>query len=229
MEKKLAIVIPVYNNWAFTKNTIQYLDCLPNNHVIIIVDNASSDNTSNLISNEKFIILKNKTNLFFAKACNQGYVEAKKLGYENVMFLNNDIKVTSDFNSWTDSLIKSAEKENIAGPTVGCLADDLSFICETNKFPTKGVWYMSGWNITASISTWDKLILDGNEGPISPEFNFYFEDADLGIRAQKLNIPSEIISVPVKHYGKATAKNIGVGVLYQSAREIFLKKWRGNL
>jgi GT2 family glycosyltransferase len=229
MEKKLAIVIPVYNNWTFTKNTMQYLDCLPNNHKIIIVDNFSTDNTKELISNEKFEIIKNKSNLFFAKACNQGYCEAKKLGYENVMFLNNDIKVTDNFNNWTEKLIESAENGNIVGPTVGCLADDLSFICETNKFPTKGIWYMSGWNITASISTWDKLIIDGNDGPISTEFNFYFEDADLGIRAQKLNIPSEIVSIPVKHYGKATAKNIGVSSLYQSAREIFLKKWQGKL
>jgi GT2 family glycosyltransferase len=227
MDKKLAIIIPVYNNWAFTNNTLQYLDCLKNNHKIIIVDNASTDNTKNLISDEKITVIKNKTNLFFAKACNQGYVEAKEQGYENVMFLNNDIKVTDKFDCWTDPLIDSAEEGCISGPTVGCLANDLSFICETAKFPTKGIWYMAGWNIIASVSTWDKLTKE--EGPFDLDFPFYFADTNQSLTAQKLGIKSEIIPVPVKHFGKATAKNIGVNELYQSARNVFLNKWQGKV
>ena len=224
-EKILAIVIPVFNNWHFTKNTIQYLNCLNKTHHIIIVDNASTDNTSKLISSENITVIKNSQNLFFAKACNQGYFEAKKLGYKNVMFLNNDIKVVDKYSDWTKDLIHYSELGMIVGPTVGCLDSNYNFICEAGKIPTNGHWYLSGWNITASIENWDKLVLPGEIGPFSSEFGFYFEDTDLGLRAHKQNIMCSVVPVPVKHFGKASSKQLGVNTLFSNAKTIFLNKW----
>lgn len=49
-EKNLAIVIPVFNNWLYTQKTLKYLQHLPNDHLVIIVDNGSDDQTKKLIS-----------------------------------------------------------------------------------------------------------------------------------------------------------------------------------
>jgi GT2 family glycosyltransferase len=230
MDKLLAIVIPAWNNYhAYTKKTLQFLKKLPPNHKVFLIDNASTDDTKFLVSSKNIEIIHNKNNLFFAKACNQGFTLAKTQGFQHVMFLNNDIKIIGNYDSWTKPIILQAEKGKIVGPTVGCLDDNLNFICESNKFPVKGHWYISGWNITASVNTWNKLILPHHKGPINEIFGFYFEDTDLSLRAQKLNIVCEIIPVPVKHFGKATSKKLGLNELYLRAKNIFLNQWQGKL
>lgn len=232
MDKKLAIVIPVFNNWTYTKRAITDLLKLPEDHTIFIVDNGSADDTKNITEkgyNGRVVVKRNSENLGFARACNIGYSSAKNLGYENVMFLNNDIGVFGNPTCWTDPLISSARRGNIAGPTVGCLDKNLNFICESNKWPTNGYGYLSGWNITAAIATWDKLVIDNNLGPFSIEFVTYFEDTDLGFRAKILGITCEVIPVPVRHIGKVTSKKVGISSLYLHAKPIFIKKWKGKV
>ncbi|MFA5758931.1 MAG: glycosyltransferase [Clostridia bacterium] len=225
--KKLAIVIPVWNNWSYTKTAISHLDRLPDDHKLFIIDNGSQDDTSKLLPSKKLDIIRNKENLFFAKACNQGFTSAVDQGFPYVMFLNNDIRVFGNPDCWTAPLITAAEKGYLVGPTAGCLDNNLNFICEAPKIPTRGHWYVSGWCITASVQTWNKLIVD--EGPFSTEFTFYFEDTDLGFRAKQLNISSLIIPVPVKHLGKASSKKLGVSNLYLNAKPIFMNKWKNKV
>jgi GT2 family glycosyltransferase len=227
MSKTLAIVIPVWNNWQYTKKAIRDLLELPNNHQVIVVDNGSTDDTTKIGGfGGRVLVRRNNENLGFAKACNAGFALAVEQGFENVMFLNNDVKVLDCHDSWTASLISAAERGSIVGPTVGCLDSNLNFVCEAVKYPTRGFGYISGWCIVASVNTWQKLILDGDEGPFSTEFGFYFEDTDLGFRAKAQNIPCEVVPVPVKHLGKATAKLLGVSELYLKAKPIFMAKWR---
>lgn len=229
-EKMLAIVIPCFNNWLYTQKALKYLEKLPDNHIVIVVDNGSEDQTKNLNSVPGREVIHNEVNLGFAKACNIGYARAVELGYENVMFLNNDIKVVERHHNWTTPLIGRARGGEIVGPTVGVLDDNLNFVCEAIKWPTKGHGYLSGWNITASVKVWSHLILDGEIGPFSSEFGLaYFEDTDLGFRAKKMGIRCSVVPVPVKHYGKVTSKKVGLSELYQHAKPIFLKKWKGKI
>jgi GT2 family glycosyltransferase len=222
----LAIVIPVWNNWIYTKRALSDLRKLPDDHKIIIVDNGSTDETKDL-TEDGICIVRNATNLGFAKACNAGFAKAVQLGFENVMFLNNDIRVQHSFDSWTQPVIAAAKRGSIAGPTVGCLDKDLGFICEASKWPSRGYGYLSGWNITASVNVWNQLVLENHEGPFSIEFGLaYFEDTDLGLRAREQNIPCEVVPVPVNHLGKATSKKLGLSGLYQHAKPIFMNKWK---
>ena len=89
----VSIVIPVYNNFNYTK---QCIFSLFKNHPllnfeIIVIDNGSTDETKEFLKgfqeleNFKFII--NDNNLGFAKASNQG-AEISKSSY--ILFLNND-------------------------------------------------------------------------------------------------------------------------------------------
>ena len=224
MKTRLSIIIPVWNNYNLTMKCLEDLSELPDDHEIIVVDNGSTDSTRNLESTSKIKVLRNKTNLGFSKSVNIGYSMSSG---SCVMFLNNDIRVRSDKQTWTLPIIEAAESDKcLIGPTVGVLDSGFNFITEASKMPTKGYIYMSGWNITASIDTWKDLVLDEYSGPFTEEFGqAYFEDTDLGLRAHEKEIQLKIVPCPVHHFGKMTSKKLGTLTLYQPAKEKFINKW----
>jgi GT2 family glycosyltransferase len=229
MSKILSIVIPVYNKFNFTKSCINDLLELPQDHEIIVIDNGSTDETNHHMDGVKeFLYYRNSENLGFAKACNIGYGLASA---PNVLFLNNDIRVKSGNSNWTQDLIKWCST-SLVGPTMGQLDNDLNFVQEANKV-LPGKSYMSGWCIGSSKQIWSKLTIprpesDTTEYPqvFSEEFGLaYFEDTDLSFRARKLNIPFQVVDIPVVHFGKQTSKQLNTHLLYKNARQIFVKKW----
>ncbi|HET8793581.1 MAG TPA: glycosyltransferase [Nitrososphaeraceae archaeon] len=237
MNKVLSIVIPVYNKYNFTKSCINDLLHLPEDHEIIVVDNGSTDETQkSLDGNKEIRYYRNQENLGFAKACNIGYSLASA---PNILFLNNDIRVKDSKDSWTQKLIEHCPNA-LVGPTMGQLDNNLNFVQEANKV-LSGKSYMSGWCLAASKEIWNKLSIDRHPGTIlavdqiqpcdgaqvfSEEFGLaYFEDVDLSFRARKLNIPFQVVEIPVVHFGKTTSKTLNVPKLYNHARNIFIKKW----
>lgn len=222
-----SIIIPVFNNSYLTKQCLLDLNKLPENYEIIIIDNASEDNTQEIVN--KFSRVKNiinDKNEGFAKACNKGYKESSG---KYIMFLNNDIRVKSDFESWPDRLIKKANNK-IVGPTGGLLDKNFNFVTETNKLIDSPYFYMSGWCLTSSWQIWEELILNGDEGPFSTEFGIaFFEDTDLSFRAKQQNIGFDLIPVPVQHLGHQTAKKLNLNKLYTESKEIFKNKWKNRI
>jgi len=227
--KILSIVIPVYNKYNFTKSCLNDLLHLPEDHEIIVVDNGSTDETQqSLDENKEIVYHRNSENLGFAKACNIGYGLASA---PNILFLNNDIRVRDNKDTWTQELIKYCPNA-LVGPTMGQLDNDLNFVQEANKV-LAGKSYMSGWCIASSKQTWSKLTIprpesDTTEYPqvFSEEFGLaYFEDVDLSFRAKKIGIDFKIVDIPVVHFGKTTSKTLNVPKLYNHARNIFIKKW----
>lgn len=107
----VSIIIPNYNGSELLKSCIESL-IKESNYVLdlIIIDNASTDNSVNYLKNLKqsnnvqyrFII--NKENLGFAVAVNQGISLAKG---EFICLLNNDIEVSESFISNMIACIKS--------------------------------------------------------------------------------------------------------------------------
>jgi GT2 family glycosyltransferase len=234
MSKILSIVIPVFNKYNFTKSCLKDLSQLPNDHEIIIVDNGSTDETKSQLKDSKEIVYKEMAGNFgFAKGCNYGYHYSNA---PNVLFLNNDIRVKSDFSNWTKPLIDNC-CDSLCGPTMGLLNDKLEFVMEANrKLPTKRS-YLSGWCIASSKEIWNKLETPRNMGNFiitdchiphifSEEFGIaYFEDTDLSFRARELDIKMEVVSIPVVHFGRQTSSQLNTHQLYKSAREIFVNKW----
>ena len=229
MNKVLSIVIPVYNKFNFTKSCINDLLHLPIDHEIIVVDNASTDETNKAFDgNKEIIYCRNQENLGFAKACNIGYGLSSA---PNVLFLNNDIRVKDQKDSWTKPLLKWCPLA-LVGPTMGQLDNQLNFVQEANRV-LPGKSYLSGWCLASSKEIFKKLELpraenDKLEFPqiFSEEFGLaYFEDTDMGFRAKKLGIQSEVVELPVVHFGKQTSKQLNTRQLYSDARKIFVKKW----
>lgn len=230
-DKILSIVIPVFNKYNFTRACLNDLAKLPEDHQIVVVDNGSSDETQReLEGNKKITYHREPVNLGFAKACNLGYSIAVA---PNVLFLNNDIRVKSNHQDWTQELIKWC-KHGLVGPTMGQLDNNLNFIQEANR-SLPGKSYMSGWCLASSKEIWDKLeirrdptiLYDRTPPPqiFSEEFFVYFEDTDLSFRAKELGLSFKIVDIPVVHFGKVSSKQLNTHALYQKARNIFVKKW----
>lgn len=231
--KKLSIVIPVWNKWNFTKACLEDLARLPHDHEVVLVDNGSTDETqAEMEKNNRIpglIYQRNTENLGFAKACNIGYGLATS---PNVLFLNNDIRVKSNYEDWTYDLISQCEA-GLVGPTMGELNADFSFKQEADKFLSGKLSYMSGWCLASSKKNWQKLYVSRKEGDtltcpqvFSEEFGLaYFEDTDLSFRARKLGMDFTVVQVPVVHFGKQTSKQLNIHKLYSEAKQIFIEKW----
>jgi GT2 family glycosyltransferase len=146
---------------------------------------------------------------------------------ENVLFLNNDIRVRSNHASWTKYLIEACKAtEGLVGPTMGQLDGNLNFVKEANSQLTGNLTYMGGWCLAASKEIWSQL---GSDGPWGEDFPFYFNDTDLSFRARKHKLHLKHIDIPeVAHFGKVSAAQINIPKLYQEGRSVFLKKWAKN-
>jgi len=102
----VSIIIPAFNQAALTRNCINALLIGQRDDVeIVVVDNGSSDWTPEyLVSLGSTIkLVSNRSNLGFAKACNQGAEIAQG---KYLLFLNND---TEPQPGWLDALLVPAE------------------------------------------------------------------------------------------------------------------------
>ncbi len=225
---RLSIVIPVYGKFNFTSACLNDLFRLPTDHEIIIVDNASDDNTINLanITRPNFVYIRNNENEGFARACNRGFRAAQGRA---VMFLNNDIRVQDSHETWTEAILEQTKENCLVGPTVGVLNERFDFIKESNSFEGN-YCYMSGWNLTGLKESLEKLVLGDDEGPFSTEFGkAYFEDTDMSFRAKELGFEFKVQSVPVIHFGRVTSNSVGLSALYLPAKQLFIQKWAGKV
>ena len=225
MKYDLSIIVPVYNKYSFTKSCVEDLLYLDINNEIIIVDNASTDETQKeleKITNSNFVYIRNNENYFHSKGCNIGYIASKG---DSVLFLNNDIKVRGDRRSWTNLIIKSCN-DGIIGPTMGQLDDKLNFVREANMH-LHGNSYMSGWCVASSKENWNKLDL-GNGQIWNEKYPMYFNDTDLSFRARKLGIPFKVVPVSVAHYGKKSTNPVNIPKLYNAGRKVFISDWEKN-
>lgn len=218
----LSIIIVCFNKFNFTKCCLNDLLKLPkDNHEIIVVDNASTDNTYDELSKyDNIVYIRNELNFFHSKACNIGY---KTSTCNNIMFINNDIKVKSNYNNWTDIIIQKCN-DGLIGPTMGQLNNSFEFIKEMNNNIIGSNTYLSGWCVASSRNNWNKL--DIGNGKIFDEDNLphYFNDVDLSWRAKKLNIPINVVSLPVVHFGKISANPFMINKLYKEGKAAFHKK-----
>ncbi|MBQ7617271.1 MAG: glycosyltransferase family 2 protein, partial [Desulfovibrio sp.] len=113
MQYKSSIIIPVYNQWNLTRKCLYSLAKTINgqNIEIIVVDNASSDQTPKAVPfvgeklfGKNFTYIRNEVNRNFAGATNQGAKIAKG---EYLIFLNNDTEVLPN---WYEPLLSDFQQ-----------------------------------------------------------------------------------------------------------------------
>jgi GT2 family glycosyltransferase len=104
----VSIIIPVFNKWEYTAKCLTAIEQNTRDvaYELIVVDNASSDETPQALSRLGNIRLQsNADNLGFAKASNQGAGMARG---RYLMFLNNDTEPTA---GWLSALVRMMESD----------------------------------------------------------------------------------------------------------------------
>tara|TARA_B100001093_G_scaffold513752_1_gene586317 strand:- start:4764 stop:7874 length:3111 start_codon:yes stop_codon:yes gene_type:complete len=244
---QVSIIIPVFNNYEFTlkcigsikENTDEKL-----NYEIILIDDNSSDQTSELsqISGIKYV--RNSLNHGFLYCCNLG-IELSVSKY--VVFLNNDTQVSKGWLTNLLTLFNTSTKIGAIGAKLvypnGVLQEAGGFIwadatgCNYGKGDdannpkynfVREVDYASG----ACLVVPRKILCE--VGNFSEEFSpAYYEDTDLcfKIRSQGYKVLYQPQSIIYHHEGLTCGVNEDVGVKkYQKInREKFLKKWEKAL
>lgn len=84
------VVVPVYGNWAVTASCLRHLEKQTYPHRVILVDDASPDDTISRVRNDfpDVEIVEMGTNSGFASACNRGIWHGTA---DVVILLNNDV------------------------------------------------------------------------------------------------------------------------------------------
>ena len=113
VSKQVSIIIPNYNGQKYLGDCIdslQQLDFPRENYEIIVVDNASSDNSCELVCSRypDVILIEAEKNLGFASGCNLGI---KNSSGQYIVLLNNDTVVDSN---WLTELVAVAAQPDVA-------------------------------------------------------------------------------------------------------------------
>jgi len=192
----ISVVIVNYNGEKHLEecfNSLQKLNYPAEKLELILVDNASVDNSLALME-EKFPqarIVRNASNTGFAKGCNTGVAEAKGSW---VAFLNNDTKVDKN---WLAELAKEIGDDSKVcfaskilkwdGKTVDFVGGELNFYgmafqkdfeeADGPKFSKKGpLLFACGGAMLINKEVFQKV------GGFDEDYFAFFEDVDLGWR-----------------------------------------------
>ena len=227
---KADIIIPVYNNLAYTQKCLWAIEAhtvAP--YQLTVVDNGSTDGTDEFLDRFVLILMGRghklitcKTNLGFARAVNLGIRASGPAPY--VVLLNNDVEV---YHGWLTTLIEAME----ANPRIGAMG-----VLSTAKTQAtyEGRFYPCGAQVFAQYKLgqlpYSCVILRrraiDDVGLLDEEFFLYGEDDDLNIRLMQAGWKLAIhTGITVKHAHGATSKAAGLQHYRKAAMERILMKW----
>ena len=120
MKRKTSIILLTYNNFHYTKDCIESIRRYTekDSYEIIVVDNASTDETKDWLKEQEDIkMLLKQENVGFPKGCNLGISLAEK--ENDILLLNNDTIVTKN---WLSNLQKCLHSKKDIG-AVGAISN----------------------------------------------------------------------------------------------------------
>ncbi|AKV66670.1 Glycosyltransferase [Microcystis panniformis FACHB-1757] len=152
----VSIIIPVYNQFAYTFNCLESLSVNLSSDLayeIIIVNDASTDETleqlATLVKGIK--VLTNAENSGFIRSCNYGASQAKG---QYLYFLNNDTRIL-------ENCLESLLKLIVNNPQVGAVGSKLIYANSKQQEAGGIIWNSAdGWN-------YGRL-----DSPDEPEYNY---------------------------------------------------------
>lgn len=237
-----SIIIINYKTPELTAQCLRGLLALPKpeNREIIIIDNASGDDSVAKLKTEfqdKIQIISNRINLGFAGANNQGAALAQG---ELLLFLNSDTIIKDDILSSCEAIFKGDNKIGIVSPRL-MLENGEPQKMAYNHFPT--LWklitrkskqeirvpseakilevdWVSGCALVIKKDLFNKL------GGWDDNFFLYFEDVDLCKRTKELgykvvvNLKTSLIHLG----GKSLAKQSERKKYYYEAQDYYFEK-----
>ena len=242
----ISIIILTHNKVKFTKLCIESIlaHTLYSNYEIIIVENASKDETPQYLSSlrSKHVnikVLMNPENLGFAAGNNQGVKLAQG---DYFVFLNNDVIVTK---SWLIRLLSHLQKPGIglvgavtnqsgneSKIPVGYESNDLEnlhkfahYYVSRHKYEIFDIGTVGFYCAAIKRSTFNEA------GPLDEQFGLgNFEDDDYATRIRNLGLRVVCAEdVFVHHFGSATFSALNClefQKLFIFNKKLFEKKWK---
>lgn len=218
--RDLSIVILSYNNQKVTQNCIESIREYTSKDwcEIIVVDNASLDDSAKWLSQQKDIIVQlNAENVGFPKGSNQG---AKIANKENdVLFLNNDVIVYANSIFWLRMGLYSNDKVGSSGCMTNFAGNNqmITCDCETDEeyeqfarkvnLPLRDSWeekiYLVGFALLIK-----RICLD-DVGLFDERFSpGMYEDNDIGLRMVQAGWKNILChNCFIRHYGHGNGVN----------------------
>ena len=240
---KYSIILVTYNQINYTLECIKSIqNTLVHDYEIIVIDNASSDNTIKELKNYvNIVLIQNTQNLGFPKAVNQGIIEAQG---DYVILANNDIVFTE---GWLERMLEIAEAHpevGIVGPISNSVSgrqfdknakyesiEDMHKYAAKVRKENKGQFFQ--FPRVAFLCTLIKKEVIDKIGGLDERFSpGNFEDDDFCLRAQMAGYKTVIATdVFIHHYGSVSFKANGESE-YAKRIEInkqkFVDKWSAD-
>ena len=245
---RASIIIPVFNKVEYTfqclRSLVREVDLKETE--IIVVDNASTDETARLLSHFSGLVrvVTNEENKGFVDACNEGAALARG---RFLVFLNNDTIVLP---GWLDELVNAAESDERVGAAGSMFLYPSGMLQEAGSIVWRdGAPYHYGWGGSpedrrytfardvdycsgASLLIRRELFerLGGFDRRYAPA---YYEDTDLcfSVRAQGFRVLYQPASRLIHFEGVTAGTDTGVGVKQNQIvnQKKFYEKWRETL
>jgi GT2 family glycosyltransferase len=249
-QKKIAVMIPCHNKWAYTKRCI---DAILNSGDmdlcdIWVIDDASIDETSLIESNSKFKVLRISENLGFVEACNFGFLNLCEK-YEMIYLLNNDTEPLQNFLS--EALVGINREDNISMCGSRLINSDGTLQEAGGIIFQEGSCANYGFSDNPDLALYNKfrhcdyvsgaaLLIRSNflveAGFFDSQFSpGYYEDTDLSMRARSLgwSVVVNPKSAVIHHLGKSHGTDVGNLSSIKQYQQVnlhkFVSKWRNEL
>ena len=242
-KKSVAIIIPVINLWdTFTKKCIDSVisACANLNHRILLIYNASTDNTkeeAGKLVSATFAHKRNEESWSVSKSWNYGIKDAFERGYDYVFVINNDILLHKDS---IEKLIERFEEvtknnENIVLITAMDVRGEVSNaqdIFNLKSEDKKEVLEAESPNFSAFMIKKNcfELVGEFDEG-FDPA---YFEDGDYHRRIKLLNLTAIVYPQALfYHFGSQTINQSPIDKIlgaqgFENTQKYFIDKWGGG-
>ena len=241
---KVSIILVLFNKAEYTYQCLETIKAnadLP--YEIILIDNASSDKTSELLDRiENANIIRNAENIGFLRACNQG---ARIANGEWLLFLNNDTQIMP---SLLSTLLRTTEKIERCGAVGaklifpdGKLQEAGSIIWNDGSClgygrgddPLKPEYsYVREVHYCSGACLFVKKELFKEAGMFDEQFSpAYYDEADICMKIREMGY--KVVYQPsamLIHYEFGSSSSVGKAIDLQTInRQIFVNKWKKQL
>jgi len=224
----VSIVIPLYNQLAYTRMCLESIrTTVPEEVEIILINNASSDGTAEYLATLNGIsVISNTENLGFAGACNQGIRAASG---EWIVVMNNDVLLSV---GWLEGLLAAARRWGLDMVSPAIREGEHNYDIDENarsltsrmggvirRGAVSGICFMSHKKVFDGIGLFDENFRIGQ-----------YEDKDLFLRATRagFNLGS-VGSAFLHHFGSVTQKSIKAAKVAKpyalENKAYFIRKW----
>lgn len=241
-DTRTAVVIPNLNGANYVQKAIDSLLSQTYPASIIVVENASTDNSLDILKQygNKITIIENVKNLGFAGGVNTGIKYAMTKKYDAVALLNNDAVAAEN---WLEELNKSLFTNDSYGIATGKIKlSDKKLLDSTGEFYTIwGLPFPRGREKSSSLYTKHEDVFGASGGAsiyriemlqkvglFDETFFAYYEDTDISFRAQLAGWkvaynPNAVVT----HEQGATSKKMVKGfTVYQTFKNLPILFWK---